>query len=247
MRTISPTRSSPATASTVADVTPPSTVFSIRKWLAGKRRHLRQVGDAEHLRVVREFPQPLADRPRGRAADPGVDLVEDARRAAASAREARQREHHAGELTARRRVAQRRDGHPRVRCDPELDRLRAACAESVRLGGRAERNLQARAVHRQPRERLGDGLLELRSRLLARLVSFAASPARSERDTSTRCASSPASSSAPSSRSISARQRSAWAITASIEPPCFRSSRSISARRSSTASRRPGSASIASS
>ncbi len=70
-------------------------------------------------------------------------------------------------------------------------------------------------------------------------LSFAASFARRASAPPIRAASSPATSSAFSSRSISARQRSAWASTASIEPPCLRFSRSSASRRSSTASSLP--------
>ena len=55
----------------------PSTSFSRRKWVAGQRGDLRQVGDADHLAALAERAQPLADDAGGVAADPGVDLVED--------------------------------------------------------------------------------------------------------------------------------------------------------------------------
>ncbi len=73
-------------------------------------------------------------------------------------------------------------------------------------------------------------------------MSFAATSARRPSAPAIRASSSAATSPAFSSRSISARQRSACSSTLSIVPPCFRFRRSNASRRSSTASRRPGSA-----
>src|SRR3954463_9690996 len=47
--------------------------------MLGKGSYLRQVGDAEDLSLLAEPTQLLADRPRGVAADSGVDLVEHQR------------------------------------------------------------------------------------------------------------------------------------------------------------------------
>ena len=51
-------------------------VLDDREVAIRQRRHLGQVGDAQDLPARRQGAQVLADRPRGVAADPGVDLVE---------------------------------------------------------------------------------------------------------------------------------------------------------------------------
>ena len=67
----------------------------------GVRRHLRQVGDDEHLGDLGQPGQPAADLHRGAAADPGVDLVEDEGRDRVRPGEHHlQREHHPGQLAA---------------------------------------------------------------------------------------------------------------------------------------------------
>ena len=80
-------------------------------------------------RSGRERAQPVAHRAGRLAADAGIDLVEHERRGAAGARHRHQREHHARELAARRRVAHRRRGDAGVGRDQELDLLRARCRE----------------------------------------------------------------------------------------------------------------------
>ena len=185
--------------------------WSILKWLDASDATCGRCVMHRTCAPLGKLAKALADRPRGRAANAGVDLVEDARRAAAPARQAGQGEHHARKLAARRRIAKRRDGHARVRRDPQLHRLRSARAEPVRVRrpGRT-RPRAARRPSKGPSERLGDGLLELRAPPSCATSSASPrAPARSARVESTRCASSPASSSAPSSRAISARQRSA--------------------------------------
>ena len=119
IRTISATSSSPSTRSTVARRLAPIDALLDPEVGCGHRGHLGQVGDAEHLPLLAERAQPLADRPRGVAADAGVDLVEDVGRRAARRPLARQREHHPRELAAGGRVAERRDRHPRVGRDAE--------------------------------------------------------------------------------------------------------------------------------
>ena len=130
----------------------PPTSFSIRKWVSGQRGDLRQVGDAEHLALVAQRPQPLADRAGGVAADPGVDLVEDEGRGPAPRALARERQHHPRELAARGRVAQRRDRHPGVGRDPELDRLLARARRS-RPGAARARPRASRRSSRAARAR----------------------------------------------------------------------------------------------
>ena len=69
----------------------------------GERGHLRQVRDADHLRVPAQRPQLVAERTRREAADAGVDLVEHERLAPVrAARRQPQRERDARELSARR-------------------------------------------------------------------------------------------------------------------------------------------------
>ena len=89
----------------------------------GERRDLREVRDRHDLRPLGESPQRLADGVRGLAADPGVDLVEDHRLAAAD-RGNRQRD--AGELAARGGLGDRRKREARVRPDQERDLVGAA-------------------------------------------------------------------------------------------------------------------------
>src|SRR5262245_25504771 len=59
----------------------------------GKRGHLREVGDADHLPAAAEVAQALADGTRGVAADAGVDLVEDEGSGTGALAEAGQRQH----------------------------------------------------------------------------------------------------------------------------------------------------------
>ena len=241
MRTISATRSSSATRATSATVVSPAARFSIVKWVVGERRDLRQVGDAEDLAGLAEPPQPLADRARGGAADPGIDLVEDDR-ALRLAGEAGEREHDPRDLAPGRRLLERRERHPRVRRDEQLDRLGAGRAEAVRM--RLERDLEPRPVHRQlgelgrdrDREPLG-GVGPARAELGGerRAPGLGLADPRAELGAQLLRVLEPA---------ISSRQRSAWATTSSIVPPCLRFSRSSAVSRSSTCSSRPGSASI---
>src|SRR6185369_5167333 len=112
----------------------------------GERGDLRQVGDAEDLAAGAERPQPLADDAGGVAADAGVDLVEDQGAGRAGAAEVAERQHHPRELAARGGVADRRRLDPRVRRQPQLDRLAAARPEVV--GVRLEYDLQRRPGHR---------------------------------------------------------------------------------------------------
>ena len=239
MRTISATSSSPATRSTVAAVSPPAALLLDPEVGRRQRGDLRQVGDAEHLAALGELAQPLADRPRGVAAD----RRRRPRRRPACARPRRS----PSPLSA----SMIRESSPpeaaSLSGEVGIPGLVATSSSTVSapfgpeaVGMRLERDLEPRAVHRQLGELGGDPLAERRRRLAPAALSSAASSARRACASAIRASSSAASSSAFSSRSISARQRSACSSTASIEPPCFRFSRSNASRRSSTASSRPG-------
>ena len=69
IRHSSATTPSPSSASTVVSAVSVSADFSIRKWLAGQRGDLGQVGDAEHLAAPRRA-RAAARRPRGRSGRP---------------------------------------------------------------------------------------------------------------------------------------------------------------------------------
>ena len=98
----------------------------------GLSRDLRQMRDAEELAPRGQSPQLLADGPARVSADAGVDLVEDEHAVAAGTRCPEQCEHHPRQLTTGGRLAQRRRRHPGIRCDQELDGVRAAAS---RLAG----------------------------------------------------------------------------------------------------------------
>src|SRR5512133_335687 len=72
----------------------------------GSARDLRQVSDRQHLGARCKPLQRLPDRMRRLTADPGVDLVEDDRLAAADRGD---RERDAGKLAARRRLRNGRE------------------------------------------------------------------------------------------------------------------------------------------
>ncbi len=122
-------------------------------------------------RALRQLAQPRADRARRVAADPGVDLVEHERRAAAApplralapGAGAHDREHHPRELAAGGDLAQRPRRDPGVRRDQELDGV-----ASGRPGlARAQRDLEGCVGHRQRGELLAHAALEQRRRGLA--------------------------------------------------------------------------------
>src|SRR5918994_2889577 len=112
-----------------------------------ERGNLGQVRDADHLASLADPPQPLPHGTGRFAADPGVDLVEDQRSGPGVGAEAGERQHHARQLAARRRVPQRGDGKTRVGGDHEGDAL--APARPVAVGVRLERNLKRGALHRE--------------------------------------------------------------------------------------------------
>ena len=86
------------------------------------RRDLRRMGHRQHLHALRQPRQPLADRVGDRAADPGVDLVEDQRRRRAAVGERHlQRQQEARQLAARRDLHHRPRPRAGIGAHPELD------------------------------------------------------------------------------------------------------------------------------
>ena len=173
---------------------------------------------------------------------PGVDLVED-QRPGAVGRRAERRSARASPARARRPRRRR----AAATAGDARGWSRAAARPSRRRWGRSRRDAAparprgsrppspARRARRRPARRAA------RPPLRRAGVSFAGELARARaRPRPSRASSSAARSSALSSRSISARQRSACASTDSTLPPCLRSSRSSASSRSSTASSRPG-------
>ena len=93
-------------------------VLGERDLRVGEGRHLRQVGDHEHLLRLGQRRQRPADRPRGRAADAGVDLVEHERGHPGPDDEP-QGQHRAGQLATRRRLGERGGGQAGVQAEQE--------------------------------------------------------------------------------------------------------------------------------
>ena len=92
----------------------------------GARRDLRRMGHGDHLHLVGEPREPLPDRVRDRAADPGVDLVEHQRRRRAAIRQHDlEREQEARELAAGGDLHQRPRPRARIGLDPEFDAVDA--------------------------------------------------------------------------------------------------------------------------
>ena len=160
--------------------------------------------------------------------------------APAARAEAAQRQHHPRELAAGGGVAQRRRLDPGVGRDAQLDRLAPVRRRSRRGAAPARPRAWRPAIA---------------SRSSSAATRFSSGPAASARPALSCSPSSLARAArprpapprprrrgppAPSSRSISARQRSAWASTDSTLPPCLRSSRSIASSRSSIAGEPPG-------
>ena len=202
-----------------------------------------------------QVAQPLAHGPGGVPADAGVDLVEHQQRAV-----------HGFRLGPGGRAAPGLGGHPHQR--QHHPRQLAAGGDLAQRPGRARRDW-ARSGTRPPRRRWPPAASGApgptsnpapsiassarRSRTAAarrgasrrRALGCSRAPARPARPrpVASSAVSSSRAVSAPSSSAARARQRSAWASTASIVPPCLRVSRSSSARRSSTSCRRAGAAS----
>ena len=185
--------------------------------MVGAGRHLRQVRDGQHLAVAAELLHQPADRVGHRAADAGVDLVEDQRRRAGLRRVAlavvtaiasARRDSSPPEAT----LASGRGVLPAWPATQELGRLQA---EGLRLVLRHQRHLEAAAGHAELLHRLRHRGRQLGRRGAARLrdalrlacarpparcagARFAARPGRWRRRA--RCSSSlPAASSAGSS------------------------------------------------
>ena len=92
----------------------------------GVGRHLRQVGDDDDLGVPRQLGQAAPDLDRGRAADAGVDLVEDERRHRAGPGQGHLHgEHHPGQLAAGGAAVQRSRLGADVGREQELDLVHA--------------------------------------------------------------------------------------------------------------------------
>ena len=243
MRHSSSTTPSPSIASTVVSAVSVVGGLLDPEVRAGERGDLRQVGDAEHLAAVAERSQPLADGARRSGRRP----PRRPRRTRACATRPRPRPSSAPASPARARRPRRRRAPARPeRLGSGPAGTRLARHRGPDLVARLERDLEGGALHRQ-RGELGEHVLGQLRRGLRRDACRCARRARRARRAPRRArprrARSPPRPARGASRS--ARQRSACASTASTLPPCLRSSRSYSSRRSSSCSSRPGSASSA--
>ena len=135
--------------------------------MIGAGGDLRQVGDREHLHPLAELLHQAADGLGDRAADAGIDLIEDQRAGAAvllaggdgdGQRDAR-------ELAARGDLGQRARRAAGVAGDEELGRLHP---EALRLVLRQQRDLEAAAGHAELLHRLRHRVRQRRRRLGAR-------------------------------------------------------------------------------
>ena len=116
-----------------------------------ERRDLRQVGDAQHLCRATERGELAPDDLRDRAADAGVDLIEDHAGAAGFGARSEgdlHREREPRELAARGDLRERSRRLARIGRDQELDVLEAA-GRAVGGCGRVQRHLEAAARHAQ--------------------------------------------------------------------------------------------------
>ena len=242
MRTISATSSSPGDP---LDRRPRlaarGVASSIRKWVVGQRGDLRQVGDADHLAAVR--PSARRRSPTARAVLPPIPASISSKtsvRSPVARAEPAEREHDPRELAARGGVAQRRGRHPGVGRDQQLDGLGAVRARSRPGAARA----RPRAARRPSPARPSSAATRSPSRSPRRAALALSSPRARPRRPRPRAIRASSSVGDLARRSRAARSprgsARACAITASIEPPCFRFSRSSASRRSSTASSRPG-------
>src|SRR5438034_7052412 len=115
----------------------------------GEGRDQRQVGDTEDLAAAAELAELAADDFGDRAADAGIDLVEDERGAPlVGGGEGLEREHDARQLAARGHAGERARLLARVGREEELDLVPALGAERAPLG-LGETRLEARAGERQ--------------------------------------------------------------------------------------------------
>ena len=88
----------------------------------GARRDLRRMRHRQHLDPIGQPRQPLADRIRDRAADAGIDFVEDQRRRRAAIGERHlQRQQKARQFAARRDLHHRARPRAGVGAHPEFD------------------------------------------------------------------------------------------------------------------------------
>ena len=109
-------------------------------------RDLRQVGDAQHLATLPELLQQAAHGFRHRAADAGIDFVEDQRRHRRGRRgDDGDRERNAREFAAGGDPRQRLDRHAGMRRDHELGLL-VACRRGFGVG---QLHLEAPTGHRE--------------------------------------------------------------------------------------------------
>ena len=222
--------------------------FTTRKWRVASEATWGRWVMHRTWRLAGQRPQALAHRARRRAADAGVDLVEDDGRRALDGRgDAHQRQHHPRQLAARRRP--RAAARPRR---PGFGPIRNSTESAP--GGTEPRQRAvagARPLPRSPTSNVASAIARSASSAhtafasarppFSRAGAQAAAPARPARR---RARSSSASSRAVvspafASRSRSARQRSACSSTASIVPPCFRFRRASCSSRSSTAAKPP--------
>ena len=155
MRASSPSRSLPATRATRVVASPASLALLDHEMRVGERRDRREVRDAQHLPVTRDVGDRAADPLRDRAADAGVDLVEDVETGGTAVGEhALQREQRARELAARGDPPERARVDARVRRDQELDAIDAVATETravdVELGSAALRTRRRRRPARAP-------------------------------------------------------------------------------------------------
>ena len=173
----------------------------------GDGRDLRQMRDRHDLGALGETLERVGDGVRRRAADAGVDLVEDHRLAAADGRD---RERHARELAARRRLRDRPEREAGVRADQE-DRLVGAGRAGSRSRSSTRNSPSPRPTPTQLlRHRVGE---RRRRGSPARRAQLAVQPRdlrlrRGERLGGRRTGSWPSSSAASSARAASARASS---------------------------------------
>ena len=169
MRTSSPTTAPRSSSVTVVSAVSPDASLTIVKWRSASEAICGRWVMQTTWRPAESAAQLLADGARGLPADAGVDLVEDERRAAALPRagDAHQREHHARELAARGRLAQRAGRHAGVGRDQELDLVGAGRAGRL---ARRQADGEAGALHGELGEALAHGVREPRARGRARVV-----------------------------------------------------------------------------
>ena len=155
---------------------------SVAAWLgdekmgAGARRHLRRVGDREHLHALGKAREAHADRVGDGAADGGVDLVEDQRRRRAAIGERHlQREQEARELAAGGDLHQRAGPRAGIGADEEGDLVDAALAGAGRVSVDGDDELGALELQRRQlgRDRLSRRRCAARRRCFDRAAALA--------------------------------------------------------------------------